>query len=943
MDNGDKPTISKPLPATGEGAAAVRSPAPGESSSTNLSIPVPSSDQATISDHATISDQPPRRPSSPATKSSESYFVSAAVLQLGVVLGGRYEILQLLGEGGMGAVYKARDIELDRMVALKVIRPELAGNPAILQRFKQELILARQITHRNVIRIFDLGEADGIKFITMEYVEGEDLRSLLLQRERLTPPEAIPIIEQVCLALEAAHHEGVIHRDLKPQNVMRDRNGRIVVMDFGLARSLVSERMTQTGAMVGTMEYMSPEQAMGADLDQRSDLFAVGLIFFELLTGKMPYKAETALASLLKRTQERAISVSAINRDVPERLSNIVAKCLERDPNQRYGDVRELLSDLVGQTRAPAPSRITRIMLPVPVNRTWLWVPGAVLALIILFFAIPVTRHLVFHPSPAQQAAPGIPVPAQGKYIAVLPFRVLGDQSSLGYLAEGLVEALDAKLFQLKDVHIAASGEAEKTDLHEPLDKIARRLGVNLILTGTLQGSKDQMLVVVNLEDVANNRRLWTKEFPGRAEDLLTMEDQIYNQLVSALALKPSTEELARSSAHPTEDVDALQLYLRGREAMKGRQDPKNIQTAIDYYKQALNKDGRFALAYTGLADASLQMYTLKHDPVYAQEAVHEAQTAKQINPDLPEVHFALGSALNLTGETAGAIAELKKAVELAPNSDEGHRRLGEAYLSVGKKNESVAELQKAVQINPYYWVNHNAEGSAYVKLGEYDKAAASFQRVTELEPDNAQGWENLGAAYYDQGKWNQCIDAFKKALQIAPDDYVAASNLGTVYFYLKRYPESVQMFEQAVAAVPSDSTLVGNLADAYRASGDSAKAMSTYDKAISLALKELQVNPRKAGTYGNLGLYYAKKGDAARAVETIHKARTIDANDVQLIYEEAEIQALAGHKPDAINALREALNKNYPAAEAESDPELDSVRGLPEFKKLLAEYSKKK
>src|SRR5579884_594440 len=936
MDNRDNPTIGVPLPAAGEGAAAVRAPAPGESSSTNLAIPVPGSDQATMADPKSRATSPP------TSKSSESYFVSAAVLQLGAVLGNRYEIQQLLGEGGMGAVYKARDIELDRLVALKVIRPELAGNPAILQRFKQELILARQVTHRNVIRIYDLGEADGIKFITMEYVEGEDLRTLLHERGKLPPQEAVGIIEQVCLALEAAHREGVIHRDLKPQNVMRDRQGRIVVMDFGLARSLVSERMTQTGAMVGTMEYMSPEQAMGGDLDGRSDLFTVGLIFFELVTGRMPYKAETALASLLKRTQERAIPISEIEKDFPERLSNVVSKCLERDPKARYQNVRELLSDLVGETHAPTPSRITRIMLPVPVGRNWLWGAGALILAVVLFFAIPVTRHLLIQPAATGVATPGIPSAKEGKYIAVLPFRVLGDQTSLGYVAEGLVEALNAKLFQMKELHVAASSEAEKTDTRQPLEKIGRELGENMVLTGTLQGSKDQMLVVVNLEDVANGRRVWSKEFPGRPEDLLTLEDQIYNQLVVAMSLKPSNEELARSSAHPTEDVDALQLYLRGREAMKGRQDPKNVETAIAYYKKALDKDNRFALAYSGLADASLQMYNLKHDPVYAQEAVREAQTAKQISPDLPEVHSALGSALNLTGQTASAIVELKKTVELAPNSDEGYRRLGEAYLSLGKKDEGLAQLQKATQINPYYWFNHNAEGTAYVHLGEFDKAAAEFQRVTELEPDNAQGWENLGIAYYDQGKWTQCIEAYKKALQISPDRYVAASNLGTVYFFLKRYPESVQMFEKAVNLVPDDSTLMGNLADAYRASGGTAKAMATYDRAISLALKELQVNPRKAGSYGNLGLYYAKKGDSPRAIEAIHQARTIDPNDVQLIFGEAEIQALAGHNKESLDALREALKKNYPAAEAENDPELDHVRGLPEFKKLIAEYSKK-
>ena len=240
------------------------------------------------------------------------------MLQPGAILGQRYEILQILGEGGMGAVYKARDRELNRMVALKVIRPDLAGNQAIIDRFKQELLLATQVTHKNVIRIYDLSEADGMKFITMEYVEGEDLRGLMQKKGKLAPEEAVEIMQQTCRALEAAHSAGIIHRDLKPQNIMRDKTGRILVMDFGLARTLEGDGMTQTGALVGTMDYMSPEQALGKDLDQRSDVFAMGLIFYELLTGKMPYKADSVVASLLKRTQERAAPVSSHDATIPQ-------------------------------------------------------------------------------------------------------------------------------------------------------------------------------------------------------------------------------------------------------------------------------------------------------------------------------------------------------------------------------------------------------------------------------------------------------------------------------------------------------------------------------------------------------------------------------------------------------------------------------------------------
>ena len=233
--------------------------------------------------------------------------------------------------GGMGAVYKAHDIEVDRAVGLKIIRPDLAGNPAILARFKQELILARQVTHRNIIRIYDLSEAEGVKFITMEFIEGEDLRGILTRRGKLPPDEAIDIIRQSCMGLQAAHVEGVIHRDLKPSNIMRDTAGRVVIMDFGLAKTVQSDGMTQTGMMIGTMEYMSPEQAMGSELDARSDIFAIGLIFYELINGTMPYRADSAIASLVRRTQERATPLHELDPTVPAAISAIVAKCLERD------------------------------------------------------------------------------------------------------------------------------------------------------------------------------------------------------------------------------------------------------------------------------------------------------------------------------------------------------------------------------------------------------------------------------------------------------------------------------------------------------------------------------------------------------------------------------------------------------------------------------------
>src|ERR1700716_220494 len=264
---------------------------------------------------------------------------------VGTLLAERYEILELLGQGGMGAVYKARDTELGRLVALKLIRADLASNPEILLRFKQELILARDVTHRNVIRIFDLGQAKGFKFITMEFVEGRDLRAVLRERGKLPPEETVRIIAQVCRALESAHAAGVVHRDLKPQNIMLDGNDRVYVMDFGIAHSLETPGMTQTGALMGTPEYMSPEQAKGEKVDARSDLFALGIIFYEMLTGISPFKADTAMAMMFKRTQERATPLSQLNLGVPAVISDIVSKCLEIKTEERYQSAREVISD----------------------------------------------------------------------------------------------------------------------------------------------------------------------------------------------------------------------------------------------------------------------------------------------------------------------------------------------------------------------------------------------------------------------------------------------------------------------------------------------------------------------------------------------------------------------------------------------------------------------
>ncbi len=895
---------------------------------------------------------PPSSPPSSGFSGSSGSIIAFQGLQPGVLFGGRYEILGVLGQGGMGAVYKARDRELDRLIALKVIRPELANDPAILARFKQELILSRNITHKNVVRIFDLGEAEGIRFISMEYVDGEDLRTILRREGKLAPKDAVSIAEQVCRALDCAHSEGVIHRDLKPQNIMRDRNGRIVVMDFGLARSLGDHGMTQTGAIVGTLEYMSPEQAMGTTLDQRSDIFSVGLIFFELLTGKAPYKADTAIASLMKRTREEAQPASDVDASVPKTLSAIVSRCLEREPDNRYHSAVELLQQLTTWEANPNISvESLSQMIPHPIIRrshfnldlpgkSWMWISGAVLVIALATFA---GRTLLTHPGTSSgEMAQGIPSLKQGKYVAILPLKQIGDQKTLGYVADGIQEALAAKLFQLKEVHLASADAIEKAAAKDlSLTKIAREVGANLILQGSVQGNAEQLRVTLSLDDAASGKRLWSQEFPGAPGDLLALEDQIYGTLATALALKPTDEEQARVGAHPTENVKAYDLYLQGRNTMRNGHSPDAYKQAVGLFEQAIEKDANFALAYSGLADSSLRMYGESKDGIWAQKATLAAQQAERLSNNLPEVHLSLGSVYSATGKNTQAVVELKRALELAPNSDEAYRSLGEAYSRSGQSDEAIASYQKAVAANPYYWTNHTALGNAYLRIGDNAKALPEFQKVVEIASDNPMGYEGLGSVYLREGKWAEAIPEFTKALNIAPDS-PTYSNLGTAYFFMKNYDQATQMYDKAVAMTPNDEQLQGNLGDAYRWSGHSDQAAAAYGKAISLAFQELQINPRSANIMGDLGLLYAKKGDAANALQYTNQARAISPDDVYLMYSEALVKTMINQPDEALKILGLALQKGYPAQEAWNDPELQKLQARPQFSQLVNQFTKK-
>ena len=474
--------------------------------------------------------------------------------------------------------------------------------------------------------------------------------------------------------------------------------------------------------------------------------------------------------------------------------------------------------------------------------------------------AVPKFRQSIFA---SRQSAAG--TARGGRYVAILPFRVIGDEASLHYTADGIVDSLSAKLFQLKDVHVTSPAAAAKVNPKDPLDQIARSLGAKLLVQGSLQGSGDRLALAVSLDEPSTGRRLWSKEFTGVKQDLLTVQDNLYDELVTALSLKLTDEERAKSATHLTANISAYELYLKGQSLIRnGQRDEKTLKEALDLFESATQKDPAFALAYTGIADASVKLYNTNKDGARTDQALAAATHAKALNDNLPEVHSTLGSVYTATGRNAEAVAELKRALELAPNSDEGYLRLGRVYLNMGQKTEAVNALKQAIDANPYYWFNYNMLGIAYSQFGDNEQALKAFQHVTELQPGNVLGWNNVAGMQYRQGKWNESIATFKKALELKPSATVY-SNLGSSYFFLGQYDEARTNFEKAVEMSPQVPDLVGNLADCYRALGQRDKANTTYDRAISLALQTLKTNPRDAQAWANLGGFYAKKGDQTK------------------------------------------------------------------------------
>jgi eukaryotic-like serine/threonine-protein kinase len=828
---------------------------------------------------------------------------SQTLLRPGTVLGRRYEILQILGEGGMGAVYRARDREVNRTVALKVIRPELTGNSAILDRFKQELVLSHQVTHRNVVRIYDMGDADGIKFITMEYIEGQDLRSLIAQQKVFQPEEAVEMMRQVCRALEAAHAVGVIHRDLKPQNIMRDKQGRVVVMDFGLARLLDSDGgMTQTGAIVGTMEYMSPEQGLGKPLDERSDLFAVGLIFYELLTGKMPYKADSALASLVKRTHERAVPVSDESASIPRALSDIVGNCLEPKVQDRYQHVGEILTDLEAWQggRAAATLKFPDSSRPWGQTIPWHWI-GAVAAVLVLAFAGVMLRgrFTITKATPAKSHAVSVLVADFTNHT--------GDPVFDGTLEPMFNVALEGASFINAYNRESARKLAQK--LPHPSDKLdeqAARLvavgeSVSAVISGDVTFRGDKYTVSAIALDAVTGNVLANAEVSAANKEAIPHEiPKLVAPIRKALGdVTPESEQFhALSGAFNIGSLEALHVDAMGIQ----QQYAGKYQEALQSFSKAVEADPNFAAAYAGMAAMSENLGKREDAERYIKLAMqHEDRMTERERSRTRGLYYAK------MGDWQKCIDEYAQLVSRYPADRVGHVNLAICYAQSRNIPKAIEESKRAVELVPK-GAQPRLNLAFYSSLGgDFQAGEREARAALELSP-SAPGYLFVAEAQLGQGQLSQAAETYHTLEKLnASGASIASSGLADLAAYQGRFADAVPILEKG-AAVDLAAKDAENAATKYVALGRIRLWRGERRPALEAAGKALALNQAVSIRFLAAQIY-ADAGELAKA-QKLASSLASDLKTEPQVYGkiiEAKIALKRGDKRAGINTLLEA------------------------------------
>jgi serine/threonine protein kinase/Flp pilus assembly protein TadD len=744
---------------------------------------------------------------------------------------GRYEIRAKIGEGGMGEVYLAHDTKLDRKVALKILPAEVASQRDRMERFVREAKAAAALNHPNIAHVYEIGEADNLHFIAIEFVDGVTLREKIYQ-ESAELQKLLRFLQHTAEGLAKAHMAGIVHRDLKPDNIMVTRDGHAKILDFGLAKLVAprgpgaineaapSELPTAAmqhstpGSVLGTVGYMSPEQAQGRvkEIDQRSDIFSFGCILFEAITRQKPFEGESVIKSLHKIVYEPAPAISDLNPTAPAELQRIVRRCLAKDKEERYQSIKdvaielkELRREMKADGSAGIPSSLAvststgssaRTISTSTSSAEYLF-SGirrhklvSVTAILILI-ALAGAGFFYWHSRNIEGAI---------ESIAVLPFQNQASEADAEYLSDGITESIINSLTQLPNLRVIARSSVFRYKGNTDPFVAGKELGVRAILTGRVVRRGDSLTISAELIDVRENKQLWGERYSRKLTDILQVQEEIAKEITSKLRLRLTGEEQQLITRRYTENTGAYDLYLKGR-YFYGKANEESYTRSISYYQQAIALDPNYALAYVGLADtyAALGGVLGFRSPqeTYAQIKVFVAK-AMELDPRLAETHYALANyKLNYEWNWAEAEKEFERAIELNPNYARAHSGYGTYFQAMGRLDRAMEERMLAAKADPLSPSTVANVGYPYYYTRQYDEAIKHYRKALELDPTFSWGHLWIGQAYLQKEMYKEAIDEINQAIRLSNGDTRAMATLAYAYAVAGRRDDAIKLLDE--------------------------------------------------------------------------------------------------------------------------------------------------
>ncbi len=775
-----------------------------------------------------------------------------------------YRITAAIGAGGMGEVYLAEDTKLDRKVALKLLPGEVAANHDRMRRFVQEAKAAAALNHPNIAHIYEIGEADGANFIAMEFVDGQTLRQMIYDRQT-DLPKLLRHLQHVAEGLAKAHAAGIVHRDLKPDNIMITHDGHAKILDFGLAKLIEPQALSQTGSeaasqaatailqpqstpgvVLGTVGYMSPEQAQGKskEIDQRSDIFSFGCILFEAVTGRKAFEGKDAIDTLNKIIREPVAPITDFRPAAPVHLQRIVRRCLAKDREDRYQTIKDVAIELREMRRelegsgadtsegggaqtgsaassiSPPPSSAEYIVNGIKAHKF-----AAAIAAVLLV-AGAVSAGLYLH---ARGSATAI------ESIAVLPFENRSNDPDADYISDGITESINNSLTRLPNLKVIPHSVAfHYKGKAMDAQKVGDELRVNAVLTGRVGQRGDNLTISVELDDVRNGKQLWGEQYNRKLADLLAVKSDIAREVSQRVGSQLSAEDLQKLTKGSTDNPEAYQLYLKGK-YYTNKLTKDGFRKGIDYFNQAIALDPNYGLAYSGLAYNYMNQDDWFMPPSEAgPKAKYAAEKALAIDDSDVGAHLSLAIEAHwYEWNWATAESEFKRAIELSPNNAEAHgyyswflatmgrhdqalaeaRRsqqadplspltngfVGSVLVFARRADAAIAELRNGIELDPTFWFFHSFLGSAYLQKGKMPEAIAEFQRALELEKDNAEIWSSLAYAYAVSGNKAEARKLLDHLKAMSEHSYVAPFNIAVVYLGLGDKEQAFVWLDQAL------------------------------------------------------------------------------------------------------------------------------------------------